>query len=199
MGSACTGRMTFEYLFILVITTQEPSGSAELLFQVVECSLEMKLQHPHQELFPFVIFWLRESLPSAWHLAAVMAIGIRAEDSKDVLATISCFYMLPPQYWRSSAEIKMWCYKQRLASCTEVKLHTGQDGTRPMQVFLMEQTKLNFCFLAVNTSPTQLPLKNGGRAASALPSEQPCPTQPKPSPTTAIPLLVGKGGSGCLL
>lgn len=45
MGSACKGRITFGYLIVLAISMQETCGNDELLFQIVENPLEMKLQH----------------------------------------------------------------------------------------------------------------------------------------------------------
>lgn len=80
----------------------------------------------------------------------------------------------------------------------EVQLHTSQDRTRLEQVFLTDQKELNFCFLAVNISWYSSHWRMG-QSCLCPPPEQPCPTQPKPSPPAVIPLLEGKGGSGCLL
>jgi len=119
-----------------------------------------------------------------------MAIDIRAEYSIYILDTISCFYLLPPPHRRSSAENRIsWLQTQ---ACI---LHRGSTSHRSgwdkaNASCLSGIDKAELLFLSCELLPDTARTEEWG---------QPCPTEPKPSPTAAIPLLVGKGGTGCLL
>lgn len=91
----------------------------------------------------------------------------------------------------------MSCYKHRLIlHRSSVLGGSGQDKTGASLLDRAERAEL--LFSCSEHLLIQLPLKDGAEL-SLPPPEQPCPTQPKPSPPTAISLLAGKGGSSCLL
>lgn len=150
---------------------------------------------PTLGLVPFCFDWEKDCLQHG-NCAAIMTTDIRAEDSKYILAPFSCLYLLPPPHQRSSAEIRASCYKHRLILHRGSMLNgSGQDKTGSTLLDRAERVELVFSqWTSLDTAPTE----EQGRAASVPHQSSPAP-QPKPSPPATTPLLVGKGGSGCLL
>lgn len=178
MGSDCKGRITSEYLFILVKTIQDPSGSAGLSLQIVGKPLEMKLQHQHWELFPFVVFWLRKRLPSAWQLCSYHGYWHQGRRFQIYFSPFSMLLFASP----SAAEKLSW--DQSVVLEHSLILHrgsvlhgSGQDKTGASFLGRTERAELLF-----SGSEPLLMQAHWGMGQSCL-----CPHQSSPAPHSQTP------------